>query len=93
LSIMPYESEGEAVELANDTSYGLASYVHSANLARARAVAAKIRAGRVYVNGAGHDPLAPFGGYKQSGNGRQNGVFGFEEYLEIKAIVGYAPAA
>lgn len=89
LAIMNYDTEEEAIEIANDTPYGLAGFVQSRDLARARAVANRIRAGRVYLNGAAFDRSLPFGGYKQSGNGREFGVFGFEEYLEVKAILGY----
>lgn len=88
LSIISYDSEDEAIEIANDTPFGLAGFVQSKDLARARAVANRIRAGRVYLNGAPFDRSLPFGGYKQSGNGREFGVFGFEEYLEVKAILG-----
>jgi aldehyde dehydrogenase (NAD+) len=89
LSIMSYDSEDEAIEIANDTPFGLAGFVQSEDPDRARAVANRIRAGRVYLNGAPFDRSLPFGGYKQSGNGREFGVFGFEEYLEVKAILGY----
>ncbi|QHO74100.1 aldehyde dehydrogenase family protein [Bradyrhizobium sp. CCBAU 051011] len=89
LSIMSYDSEDEAIEIANDTPFGLAGFVQSKDVARARAVANRIRAGRVYLNGAPFDRSLPFGGYKQSGNGREFGVFGFEEYLEVKAILGH----
>jgi aldehyde dehydrogenase (NAD+) len=88
LSILSYDTEDEAVEIANDTPFGLAGFVQSSNRDRARAVANRIRAGRVYLNGAPFDRSLPFGGYKQSGNGREFGVFGFEEYLEVKAILG-----
>ena len=88
LSIMSYDTEDEAVEIANDTPFGLAGFVQSRDPERARAVANRIRAGRVYLNGAPFDRSLPFGGYKQSGNGREFGVFGFEEYLEVKAILG-----
>ena len=88
LSIMSYDSEDEAIEIANDTPFGLAGFVQSNSHDRARAVANRIRAGRVYLNGAPFDRSLPFGGYKQSGNGREFGVFGFEEYLEVKAILG-----
>ncbi|NOJ44514.1 aldehyde dehydrogenase family protein [Bradyrhizobium australiense] len=88
LSIMSYDSEDEAIEIANDTPFGLAGFVQSRDPGRARAVANRIRAGRVYLNGAPFDRSLPFGGYKQSGNGREFGVFGFEEYLEVKAILG-----
>ena len=88
LSIMSYDTEDEAIEIANDTPFGLAGFVQSSDPDRARAVANRIRAGRVYLNGAPFDRSLPFGGYKQSGNGREFGVFGFEEYLEVKAILG-----
>jgi aldehyde dehydrogenase (NAD+) len=89
LSIISYDTEDEAIEIANDTPFGLAGFVQSRDLKRARAVANRIRAGRVYLNGAPFNRSLPFGGYKQSGNGREFGVFGFEEYLEVKAILGY----
>jgi aldehyde dehydrogenase (NAD+) len=92
LSIMSYDSEDEAVENANDTPFGLAGFVQSMDHDHARRVANRIRAGRVYINGAAFDRSLPFGGYKQSGNGREFGVFGFEEYLEVKAILGYPDA-
>lgn len=89
LSILPYDSEEEAIWIANDTPYGLAAYVQSASLDRARAVGRALRAGGVHLNYPAVDRGAPFGGYKQSGNGREWGRFGLEEFLEIKAIVGY----
>ncbi len=93
LSILPYESEEEAIRIANDTVYGLSSYVQSGDLDHARRVASRIRAGNVHINGAGADFSAPFGGYKQSGNGREWGDFGFEEFLEVKAMLGAIPKA
>lgn len=96
LPILTYESEDEAVEIANGTVYGLAAYVFAPDLEQARRVGLRLRAGRVYLNGASHgapqDVEAPFGGYKQSGNGREAGVYGLEEFLEIKALIGYNPA-
>ncbi len=92
LSIMTYDSEDQAVAIANQTTYGLAGYVQSGDLAHARRVAEKIRAGRIYLNGTPADRSVPFGGYKQSGNGRESGIFGFEEYLEVKAVLGYQSA-
>jgi aldehyde dehydrogenase (NAD+) len=92
LSILPYETEEEAVRLANDTVYGLAAYVQSGDLGRARKVAAQMRAGTVQVNYPAFDIAAPFGGYKQSGNGREWGEFGLEEFLETKAVIGYGAA-
>ena len=89
LSILPYGDEEEAIRIANDTPYGLSGYVSSGDLERARRVAARLRTGNVHLNGAGADFAAPFGGYKQSGNGREWGVFGFEEFLEVKAVLGY----
>jgi len=89
LSILPYEDEEDAIRIANDTSYGLAGYVSSSNLERARRVARRIRAGQILVNGAPPDFSAPFGGYKQSGNGREWGDYGFEEFLETKAVIGW----
>jgi aldehyde dehydrogenase (NAD+) len=89
LSIMKYRSEEEAIEMANDTVYGLAAYVQSADIARARKVAARMRAGDVYVNYPAVDIAAPFGGYKQSGNGREYGEWGLDAFLEVKAVVGY----
>jgi aldehyde dehydrogenase (NAD+) len=86
LAIMPYDSEEEAIEIANDTDYGLAGGVWSSDPERARAVAGRLRAGQVEVNGGGFNPMAPFGGYKQSGNGREFGAFGLEEYLEVKSL-------
>jgi len=92
LSILPYETEKQVIELANDTVYGLAGYVQSGDLGHARRVAAELRAGQISLNGAPGDVAAPFGGYKQSGNGREWGKFGFEEFLEIKAVLGYRPS-
>jgi aldehyde dehydrogenase (NAD+) len=92
LSIIPYDNEDEAVEIANDTPYGLSGYVSSGNLDRARRVAARLRAGMVHINGASLDSMAPFGGYKQSGNGREWGPEGIEEFLEVKSIYGYEAA-
>jgi aldehyde dehydrogenase (NAD+) len=90
LCILPYDSEEEAVRIANDTPYGLSSYVQSGDPQRALRVASQLRAGNVHLNGAGPDFSAPFGGYKQSGNGREWGPFGFEEFLEVKAVMGSA---
>lgn len=89
LSILPYDDVEQAIAIANDTPYGLSSYVQSASIERARQVARRIRAGDVRINGAGADYKAPFGGYKQSGNGREWGEFGFEEFLEVKAALGW----
>ncbi|WP_295559422.1 aldehyde dehydrogenase family protein [uncultured Hyphomicrobium sp.] len=89
LSILPYKDEDDAVRIANDTPYGLAGYVSAGNEDRARAVARRIRAGNVNLNGVMNDRRAPFGGFKQSGNGREWGRYGLEEYLEVKAIGGW----
>jgi len=86
LSIIPYTDEDDAIRIANDTVYGLAAAVWSGDAERAKRVARKIRAGQVDVNGGGFNALAPFGGYKQSGNGRELGKFGLEEFLEIKSL-------
>jgi aldehyde dehydrogenase (NAD+) len=86
LSIIPYDTEDEAVEIANGTIYGLAGGVWSADPARAEQVARRLRTGQVDINGGMFNPLAPFGGYKQSGVGRENGRLGFEEFLETKSL-------
>jgi aldehyde dehydrogenase (NAD+) len=89
LSIIAYDSVDEAVEIANGTAYGLGAHVQGQDLAAARAVAARIRSGQVHINNPAWNPHAPFGGYKRSGNGREYGVEGLQEYLETKAILGY----
>jgi len=89
LTILGYDSIDHAVDIANDTEYGLAAFVAGADLEQARSVARRIRAGNITINGA-FDFGAPFGGYKKSGNGREWGEFGFHDYLEIKAVIGYA---
>jgi aldehyde dehydrogenase (NAD+) len=89
LCIMPYRDEEEAVAIANDTVYGLGAHVQSADRARARRIAGRIRSGQVHINYPAWSAHAPFGGYKQSGNGREYGVHGLEEYLETKAVLGY----
>ena len=93
LAIIPYDSEDEAIRIANDTPYGLSGYVSSGNLERARRVAARMRTGMVHINNAWLDSMAPFGGYKQSGNGREWGPYGMEEFLETKSIYGYEERA
>ncbi len=92
LSILPYRDEADAVRMANETVYGLAAYVQSGDLAHARRVAAEMRAGNVHLNYPAADSAAPFGGYKQSGNGREYGKWGLEEFLEVKAVIGYEAA-
>ncbi|WP_219118514.1 aldehyde dehydrogenase family protein [Janthinobacterium sp. UMAB-56] len=90
LSIIAYDSEEEAIAIANDTRYGLQAYVSSRDQARANRVAAQLVAGRVFINGLYDEPLAPFGGFKQSGIGREFGTYGLEAYLEPKAMMGYS---
>ncbi|MFC4638409.1 aldehyde dehydrogenase family protein [Deinococcus hohokamensis] len=92
LVILGYDSVEQAVNIGNDTEYGLSAYVSGADLTQVRKVGAKLRAGQVVLNGA-FDLMAPFGGYKMSGNGREWGDFAFSEFLEVKALVGYAPQA
>ncbi|MYH14437.1 MAG: aldehyde dehydrogenase family protein [Gammaproteobacteria bacterium] len=93
LSLIGYEDDEDAVRIANDTVYGLSGYISSGDPERAKAIARRIRSGNVHLNGAPVDNKAPFGGYKQSGNGREWGTHGFEEFLEVKAIMGYNAAA
>jgi len=92
LTMIPYDTEEEAIKIANDTPYGLAGYVQGEDIDHARRVAAKIRAGNIHLNGASGGMDVPFGGFKQSGNGREWGSHGFTDYLEIKAIEGYSAA-
>jgi aldehyde dehydrogenase (NAD+) len=93
LVIIPYRDEEDAIRIANDSQYGLSGFVVSKDLERARRVAKRLRPGQVRLNGAKHDFSAPFGGYKCSGNGREFGVFGIEEFLEAKSICGYFATA
>jgi len=87
VTIIPYKDEEEAIRVANDTEYGLSAVVFG-DAESVRRVAPKLRAGMVYVNGGQPDPSAPFGGYKQSGNGREYGKFGLAEFMEVKSVVG-----
>ena len=89
LSIIPFQSEDEAVEIANDTNYGLTHYVQSGDKDRTQRMARRLRAGMVEVNGAGRAPGSPFGGSKQSGNGREGGMHGLLEFVELKAVSGW----
>jgi aldehyde dehydrogenase (NAD+) len=91
VSILGYDTVDEAIKVGNDTEYGLAAYISGTDMAKVRDVASQLRAGQVSINGGGGDMTAPFGGYKMSGNGREWGDFGFTEYLEIKAVLGYTP--
>jgi aldehyde dehydrogenase (NAD+) len=92
LSLIGYEDDEDAIRIANDTVYGLSGYVSSGDPERAKRVARRLRTGNVHLNGAPVDNKAPFGGYKQSGNGREWGLYGLEEFLEVKAIMGYNAA-
>jgi aldehyde dehydrogenase (NAD+) len=89
LAVIPYATEDEALKIANGTMYGLGAYVFSGNKERGRKIGSLMRAGRVFLNGVPSSPAAPMGGYKRSGNGREMGVFGLEEYLEVKAMIGF----
>jgi acyl-CoA reductase-like NAD-dependent aldehyde dehydrogenase len=88
LCILPYDTEEEAIRLANDTPYGLSAYVFGDTHEHAKRVGTRIRAGNVHINGASLDTRGSFGGYKQSGLGREWGAFGFEEFLEVKSVFG-----
>src|SRR5205823_7088165 len=90
LCLIPYADEDEALRIANDTQYGLSGYVCSSNVERARNIAKRIRVGNMHINNARLDFAACFGGYKHSGNGREWGEAGLDEYLELKAIFGYS---
>jgi aldehyde dehydrogenase (NAD+) len=90
LSMIPFDTEDEAVEIANDTPYGLTDYVQTQDADKAARVARRLRAGMVEMNGQGRSAGAPFGGYKMSGNGREGGVWGLEDFLEVKAVSGWA---
>jgi len=92
VSLIPYDGVDHAIEIANNTPYGLAAYLQTEDLALARRVASRVRAGQVLANYPEWDPAAPFGGYKQSGNGREYGKFGLEAFLEVKAIGGFVDA-
>ena len=93
LAIITYENDEDAIRIANDSPYGLSGYVFGGTLERARHVAKRLRTGMVHLNGATADLTAPFGGYKQSGNGREWGAAGLEEFLETKSVMGWEPAA
>ena len=89
LSIIPFDTEEEAIRIVNDTEYGLGNYIQTSDLEKAQRVAKKLRSGVVYINGNSMDSGTPFGGYRQSGNGREGGKWGLEEYLEVKTITGW----
>ena len=93
LAILPYDDEEQAIEIANDTVYGLAAYVQSGDLPHARAVARRMRAGQVNVNYPDWDTFAPFGGYKQSGNGREYADWAIHDFVEVKGVIGYGDAS
>lgn len=88
ISILPYSNDDEAIEIANDTPYGLAGYVQGQDKERVSYIASRLRAGNININGTSGDLNTPFGGYKQSGNGREWGPHGFDDYLETKAVSG-----
>ena len=89
LSIIPFETEDEAIEITNNTEYGLGNYLQTEDKDKAHRVAKKLKSGCVYINGNAADPGTPFGGFRQSGNGREGGIWGLEEYLEVKTITGW----
>ncbi len=88
LCVIAYDDDEDAIRIANDTAYGLHAYILGNDVARARAIAGRLDAGRVAINGMAHEPMAPFGGFKQSGIGREYGIYGIEDHLEFKAITG-----
>ena len=90
LTMIPFDTEEDAVEIANDTVYGLTNYVQTQDGDRANRVARQMRAGMVEMNGTSRAAGSPFGGYKQSGNGREGGVLGIEDFLEVKAVSGWS---
>ena len=89
LSIIPFDTEEEAIQIVNDTEYGLGNYIQTSDVEKARRVAKRLRSGVVYINGHSMDSGTPFGGYRQSGNGREGGKWGLDEYLEVKTITGW----
>jgi aldehyde dehydrogenase (NAD+) len=91
VSILGYDTVEQAIEIGNDTEYGLAAYVSGADQAKVREIASRLRAGQVSINGGGGDLMAPFGGFKMSGNGREWGDHAFNEFLEVKALLGFTP--
>ena len=89
VSIIPFESEEEAISISNDTAYGLTNYIQTKDMDKAQRVARQLRSGMVEINGVGFAEGSPFGGYKQSGNGREGGTWGIEDFLEVKSISGW----
>ena len=89
VSIMPFENEKDAISISNNTSYGLTNYIQTEDKEKAKRISRQLRSGMVEINGNGFTPGTPFGGYKQSGNGREGGAWGIEEYLEVKTISGW----
>jgi aldehyde dehydrogenase (NAD+) len=92
LSMIPFKDLDDAIAIANDTPYGLAAYLFTSDLDKARSVARRLRAGSVHINGAGQGYMEPFGGFKQSGNGRECGTYGLLDFLELKSINGFYAA-
>ena len=90
VSIIPFSTEDEAIKISNETSYGLTNYIQTKDKEKAHRIARQLRSGMVEINGNGFTPGTPFGGYKQSGNGREGGIWGLEEYLEVKTISGWS---
>ena len=91
LTMIPFDTEEEAIAIANDTIYGLTNYVQTSDGAKANRVASKLRSGMVEMNGKPRGPGAPFGGMKRSGNGREAGIWGIMDFLEVKAVSGWTP--
>ena len=89
VSIIPFSTEEEAIKISNDTAYGLTNYIQTKDTNKAQRVARQLRSGMVEINGVGFADGSPFGGYKQSGNGREGGKWGIEEFLEVKSISGW----
>ena len=89
ISILPFDNEEDAILISNDTNYGLTNYIQTEDKDKAHRIAKKLRSGMVEINGNGFTAGTPFGGYKQSGNGREGGPWGLEEYLEVKTISGW----
>ena len=89
IALISYDTEEDAIRIANDTVYGLSAYIQCPDPERARHIARRLRAGAIWINGADWSAFAPFGGYRQSGNGREHGEWGLQDYLEVKSVVGW----